>query len=167
MSSSIREKIVGWLTSAGYIVAPLQTRLPPAAEWGVAAMTPPPVQVKLRVLGLKGDLVVLGLGVNFSDTHKQLISNLPLNKRVEFTSELVGKLLAICPYCRLAVQGGLQNPTAIAAEILYYADSIEKQRLIDDAARLVNIFMLINAELWRRFPEHHVREKPSEATSFM
>ncbi len=167
MSLNIRERIVGWFTSAGYIVAPLQARLPPTAEWGVAAMTPPPVQVKLRILGLKGDLIVLGLGVNFSDKHKQLINNLSLSERVEFTSELVGKLLAICPYCRLAVQGGLQSPTAIAAEILYYADSVEKQRLIDDAARLVNIFMLINAELWRRFPEHHAREKPSEETSFM
>jgi len=166
----LRDKIVSWLASAGFIVAPMQGPLPQNAEWGLGVSTPPPLQVKLRLIGLKHGIVIAGIGVNFSDIHREKLKELEDAERVSFMAELTRRLLLLCPYCRLAVQGGMLTPELIIAEIVYYAETLAKQRLLDDLARLVNIFLLVNTELMHRFPEpvlEAAKHGEPSGTSFM
>jgi hypothetical protein len=167
--TTIRDRIVSWLASAGFIVAPADQGLPSAAQWGIMVSTPPPIQVRLRLMGLRSGLVVAGIGVNFSDVHKRELQRLEPAERSAFVAQLSSKIMLLCPMCRIALHGGLVNPEAIVAEIVYDPDNLTKQRLIDDMARLVNVFMLINMELWSRFPEAHIEAAKSQGggTSFM
>jgi len=155
-SQSIREKLVSWLTSAGFMVAPADQGLPSAAEWGLMVATPPPIQVKLRIVGLKNGLLIAGIGVNFSDLHRRELQKLPEAERSSFIATLMSKILLLCPICRTALHGGIVNTEAIIAEIVYSPDTLTQQRLLDDMTRLVNVFMLINMELWGRFPQAHL-----------
>ena len=158
MAEETRDKLVAWLASAGYIVAPAEQGLPPQASWGLMVATPPPVQVKMRIIGLRNGAVIAGIGVNFADVHRREIMKLEPAERSSFVAGLLSGIIQLCPYCRVALQGGMLSPEAVVAEILYAGDTLSKQRVIDDMARLVNIFMYINMELWRRFPEAHIKE---------
>ena len=153
MTGSIQDQLAGWLAAAGLIVSSMTSGLPSNASWGLTVSTPPPVRVTMRVMGLRGGQIVLGIGINLSPMHREKIMSLPPAERVAFTASLVSKLIDTCPYCRFGIQGGMNEPQAFVAEILYFNDTVEKQRLIDDISRLVNIYLLINSELWRRFPE--------------
>jgi len=165
---SKRDAIAGWLSSAGYLVTGSNAGLPSTAEWGLLVTTPPPMQVKLRVIGLKGDKITCNIAVSFSPRHRELVSKLDMEEKVRFSSELMLKLLSICPHCRIAIQGGLQAPQAVIAEILLDEEELTKQRLLDDVARLVNIFLAVNSMLWSLFPrEHAARQKQEETPSFM
>ncbi len=167
-SRQVKEKLTAWLASAGFIVAPADEGLPSAAEWGIMVSTPPPLQVRMRLMGLRSGLVVAGIGVNFSDVHKRELQKLSAAERSAFVASLASKLMLLCPMCRIALHGGIVNPEAIVAEIVYDPDELTRQRLIDDMARLVNTFMLINMELWSRFPEAHIEAAKGEGgTSFI
>ncbi|ABM80285.1 DUF2299 domain-containing protein [Hyperthermus butylicus] len=148
----LKDRIAGWLAGAGFIVVSFQGPLPSNAEWGLLVSTPPPLQVKLRVMGLRGGAVTLGIGVNISEHHRKLIEGLSIEERVRLTASMLEKLLMLCPYCRVALQGSLGSPVGIIAEIYIDGAEATKQRIVDDAARLVNIFLLINSILWKRFP---------------
>ena len=167
--SELRSKLAGWLASAGLIVAPIEEKgLPSNAEWGLAVSTPPPIQVKLRLLGLRGGVVVAGIGVNFAEQHRQEMMKLKPAERIVFTARLTAALLTLCPYCRIALQGGMTEPSAIVAEIVYYSDTITKQRIVDDIARLINVFLLVNALLWQQFPQTHSgKGEGREGVSFL
>jgi len=155
-AEGLRDKIASWLASAGFIVAPSDQGLPPTAEWGLMVSTPPPIQVKLRLIGLKNGLVIAGIGVNFSDLHRSELKKLPPTERSGFVASLVSKILTLCPICRTAIHGGIVDAEAIIAEIVYAPEDLTRQRMLDDLARLVNIFMLINMELWNKFPKAHL-----------
>lgn len=168
MAENLRERLASWLAGAGFIVAPGDEGLPSNAEWGLMVATPPPIQVKLRLIGLKNGLVIAGIGVNFSDLHRRELQKLSTAERSGFVASLASKIIAMCPMCRIALHGGVVNPEAIIAEIVYASDELTRQRLLDDIARLVNVFMLINMELWSRFPEAHIDAAKEEGgTTFL
>jgi hypothetical protein len=151
----LQDIIAGWLASAGYLVKSLSEGLPSAAEWGLSVSTPPPLQVRLRVIGLKGGNVVLSIAIGFSEDHMRMIRELKEEDRVKLSSRIFLGVLKVCPYCRLALQGGMASPTSVVAEILLDGGSVNKQRVLDDVARLVNVFFTVNSILWSTFPSAH------------
>ncbi|HID04871.1 MAG TPA: DUF2299 domain-containing protein [Aigarchaeota archaeon] len=167
MTQSSKDKVIAWLTSAGFIVAPLNTALPSNAEWGLAVSTPPPVQVRLKIFGLNTGGIVIGMGVNFSDKHREELIRLPVKERIRFSATMLDRVLSICPYCRIALQGGVTSPVALIAEILLFSDEITRQRLVDDSARLVNVFLIVNALLWEKFPHTITAPQHSQSSSFI
>ena len=167
MAHKTKDKITTWLADAGFVVAPFDAALPSNAEWGLAVATPPPMQVRMRILGLKRGGIVVGMGVNFSDKHREEINRLPIEERVKFSAILLDRVLSICPHCRIALHGGITSPTAVVAEILLFEEEITKQRLIDDVARLVNLFLIVNALLWEKFPHTIAPSRQHHNSSFI
>ncbi|KSW11311.1 hypothetical protein CF15_00095 [Pyrodictium occultum] len=166
MAKQAREKITAWLTDAGLVVAPLNAPMPSNAEWGLLVATPPPLQVKLRVIGLKNGDVILSIGVNFSEQHREEVRKMPVEERVRFTAQLLERLIAVCPYCRVALNGSIDSPEAIVAEVLLSGDEVSRQRIMDGVARLVNLFLMVNAVLWERFPGTVAGKEP-QSQSFI
>jgi hypothetical protein len=158
LSKLSRDTVLAWLGESGFLVAPLTAQLPSNAEWGLLVSTPPPLQVKLRLLGLKNGDLVFGVGVNFSEKHVSEINKLKPEERVKLSAEIISSILSVCPYCRIALRESLANPVALISEILIKGDEASKQRLVDDAARLVNVFLIVNAILWKKFPLIEVAE---------
>ena len=164
----LKDRIAGWLAAAGFIVASFQGPLPSNAEWGLLVSTPPPLQVKLRVIGLRGGALTIGIGVNISEHHRKLNEELSIEERVKLPASMLEKLLMLCPYCRVALQGGIASPAGIIAEIYIDGAEVTKQRIVDDAARLVNAFILINSILWEKFPTTSPnRGSATTSSSFM
>jgi hypothetical protein len=148
----LKSKITGWLTTAGFIVAPYQGPLPSNAACGLLVTTPPPLQVKVRIVCLNDGNLITGIAINISDYHRKAIEEMNEKERIKLTSQMIRDVLRICPYCRLGIQGPLHLPTAIIAEAYLDSKSLTMQRLVDDVTRLVNIFLVINSILWEYVP---------------
>ena len=153
-----QDTVAKWLGESGFLVAPLSAPLPSNASWGLLVSTPPPLQIKLRLLGLKNGDVIVGVGVNFSEKHVQEIKGLKPAERVKLSARILKSILEVCPYCRVALRESLLNPTAIVAEVLVSREALNRQRLVDEAARLVNVFLIVNTVLWQEFPLVEVEE---------
>ena len=161
----LRGRITSWLTAAGFIVAPHQGPLPSNAAWGLLVTTPPPLQVKVRLLCLKDGGVIAGIAINISDYHKKALEELEERERIRLSSRMIREVIKVCPYCRLGVQGPLHLPTAIIAESYLDGKALTMQRLVDDVTRLVNIFLIVNSLLWEYVPPRMGEEGLS--TQFM
>ena len=161
-----RDTVAKWLGESGFLVAPLSAPLPSNASWGLLVSTPPPLQIKLRLLGLNNGDVIVGVGVNFSEKHVEEINKLKPAERIKLSSRILDAILRVCPYCRVALRESLANPVAIVSEILVTKESLSRQRLVDAAARLVNVFLIVNAVLWQEFPLVEV-ESSKQANIFM
>lgn len=161
-----QDTVAKWLGESGFLVAPLAAPLPSNASWGLLVSTPPPLQIKLRLLGLKNGDIVVGVGVNFSEKHIEEIKKLKSAERVRLSAKIIESIIDVCPYCRVALRESLLNPVAIVSEILVTREALSRQRLVDDAARLVNVFLIVNTILWQEFPLVEVEES-KQSSIFM
>ena len=148
----LKGRIMGWLSTAGFIVAPHQGPLPSNAAWGLLVTTPPPLQVKVRILCLKDGNLIAGIAINISDYHRKAVGGMEERERIRLTAQMIREVLKVCPYCRLGVQGPLHLPTAIIAESYLDSRGLTMQRLVDDVTRLVNVFLIVNSVLWEYVP---------------
>ncbi|NOZ88653.1 MAG: DUF2299 domain-containing protein [Crenarchaeota archaeon] len=161
----IKRKILEWLVDAGLTVQP-SPQPPPNADWALTATTPPPLRVNLTLLG-RGDIVAAGIGVRFSPPHMEALRGLDAEERVRFSAELMRSVAQLCPPCRIALQGPLHEPQGLAAEVVYTAESLDRQKLLEEVARLVNVYLVVNSLLWERFPSLHIPREGGSATTFM
>lgn len=148
----LKGRVTSWLTTAGFIVAPHQGPLPSNAAWGLLVTTPPPLQVKVRILCLKDGNLIAGIAINISDYHRKAVEEMDEKERVKLTAQMIREILKVCPHCRLGIQGPLHLPVAIIAESYLDSKGLTMQRLVDDVTRLVNIFLVVNSVLWEYVP---------------
>ena len=104
-AKQLRDKITAWLTQAGFTVAPYQGPLPSNSAWGLLVTTPPPLQVKLRIVCLSDGNLIAGIAINISDYHRRAVEKMEEEERIKLTSRLIQAVLSVCPHCRLGVQG--------------------------------------------------------------
>ena len=139
-------------------------RPPEGFDWVRDVVSETPVaRVALRVFGSESGRLVLAMPVGFAQQHRALLAGLPVEERVAFISRLLYTLAMVCPVCRLGLGGEPVNPEGVVAEI-HYVSAPDAQRLADDIIRLFNVYLLVNAMIWEKFPG---AATPGQATSTM
>lgn len=139
------------------IEEPRGVQPPPGFEWvrDIAVETPF-AKIVVRVFGSDRDnSLVLAMPIGFSDVHRKLLAELPVNERASFLSKLFYSVVMVCPRCRVGYTGVPQEPGGVPEGIvaeLRYIEKPEKQRLADDIVVMLNIFFLVNAMLTEKFP---------------
>ena len=136
---------------------PQGVQLPPGFEWvrDVAVATPF-AKIVVRVFGSeKGGNLALVMPIGFSDIHRKLLSELPVNERTAFLSKMYYTVVTMCPRCRVGYTGVPPEPGGVPEGIVAEIRYIEKpglQQLADDIVVLLNVFFVVNAMLTEKFP---------------
>ncbi len=136
---------------------------PPGAEWSLDVMTPPPLNVGVKIVYLKSGVMTAVMGVRFSPEHARLVAELKEEERVRFATRMLVELLKLCPSCRIAIQPGIQQPEAVLVEAHFDPDRLERGGLVEllhAVQRLVNAYILVNALLWEKFPPKMGAHRP-------
>ena len=173
MPKTSKEKITGWLMRAGFRVEEGKHPIPPEAEWGLEVFTPPPLQVHLRIFYFpRRKLIVSGIGIGLAEPHRVGVIAMSPEDRTKLSSDLLQGIMALCPHCRISMQPSPFVPERVVVEEGVLEESLEAQRLLDTMSRLVNVYILVNAILWRYFPEtagqqQESREGKTSGTVYM
>ena len=135
------------------IEEPSGVKLPEGFDWvrDVVAVTPV-TRVSIRVMGSEErGIMVAAMLIGFAAAHREMIRSMPIEDRVAFISRLLYMVSILCPLCRIGLGGSPVDPKGIIAEIVY-VEPPGSQRLADDLVRLYNVFILVNALIWEKFP---------------
>jgi len=128
---------------------------PPGAEWSLDVLTPPPLNVGVKIVYLKTGVMTAVMGVKFSPEHARLVGELKEEERIKFATRMLIELLKICPSCRIAIQPGIQQPEAVLVEAHLDPERLREEGLeglLHAVQVLVNAYILVNALLWEKFP---------------
>ena len=152
-----KEKLSRMLLDLGLTVAPME-KIPPNADWGIAAQTPPPTRLTLNFIGLRSGLIVAGIGVMLSEPHRRALASLEATERVRLSARLLRSIVTVCSTCRVGLHGDVSQPTGVVAELLLEPDTLTITKLSDTVSKLVNVFLVVNTVLWEAFPALHLGE---------
>ncbi len=143
---------------------PAGVRPPEGFEWVRDVVSETPLaRVAVRVLGSESGRLVLAMPIGFAQQHRVLLAGLPPEERVAFISRLLYTMALLCPRCRVGLGGDPSSPEGVVAEI-HYVEAPGAQRLADDIVMLFNVYLLVNAMIWEKFPS---AAAPGQATSTM
>ncbi|MCE4617746.1 MAG: DUF2299 family protein [Desulfurococcales archaeon] len=146
---SIKSKITEWLIEEGFEVKKMP--VPPKAKlrWGLEALTPPPIRIKLNILSIpqRDDVVFFRLPVSLSDTHQKAYSKLDKQERIRLYFELYRSLLTMCPKCHVILAPNPTDLKNIMVSRMLFLDNVTRQSLSDTMTMLMNSFIVISAVL--------------------
>ncbi len=116
------------------------------------------LRVVVRATGTR-DRMILVMPIGFSELHRKMIQLLPAEERVKLVSRVLQAVASICPECRVGLGGTPVTPQGVVAEI-HYVEKPGEQRLADDITRLLNVYLVVNAVLWEKFPALAPTQQP-------
>ena len=153
---AVKSKIMEWLIEEGFEVKKMPT--PPQAKirWGLEAITPPPLRVKLNILSIpqRDDVVFFRLPVSLSPQHATAYSKLEKQERVRLYFEIYRGLLSMCPVCHVILAPNPVELKNIMVSRMLHLDSLTRQSLSDTMILLMNSFIMVSAILNTNLARH-------------
>jgi hypothetical protein len=149
----LKEDVIRWLKEEDIDVEEVQVPPNVPIEWALNATVKAPLRVMIGVQKpkTKTERLVLSMIVKVADQHRAVMDSMPERDRLRSMTELLTRLINICPDCVVIFQPQLESPDTIVVSRVLYEDQINPSSIGGTVRTLVNEYAVIvgyfNAEV--------------------
>ncbi|MGC9071705.1 MAG: DUF2299 domain-containing protein [Acidilobus sp.] len=141
----LKDDVIKWLKDEDVDVeeVPVPQNVP--VEWALNATVKAPLRVMIGVQRprTRAERLVLSMVVKIADQHKAALTAMGERERVRAMSDLLSRLVGVCPDCIVVFQPQLENPDTIVVSRVLYDDQIGPSALGNTLRVLVNEYVVI------------------------
>ncbi|MCI4460302.1 MAG: DUF2299 domain-containing protein [Acidilobus sp.] len=149
----LKEDVMRWLKEEDIDVEEVQVPPNVPIEWALNATVKAPLRVMIGVQKpkTKTERLVLSMIVKVADQHRAAMSSMSERDRLKSMTELLMRLISVCPDCVVIFQPQLGSPDTIVVSRVLYEDQINPSSIGGTVRTLVNEYAVIvgyfNAEV--------------------
>lgn len=149
----LKEDVIRWLKEEDIDVEEVQVPPNVPIEWALNATVKAPLRVMIGVQKpkTKTERLVLSMIVKVADQHKAAMNSMPERDRLKSMTELLTRLISVCPDCVVIFQPQLESPDTIVVSRVLYEEGINPSSIGGTVRTLVNEYAVIvgyfNAEV--------------------
>ena len=141
----LKDDVIKWLRDEDVDVEEVSVPQGVPVEWALNATVKAPFRVMVGVQKprTRGERLVLSMIVKVADQHRALLMAMQDRERTKAMSDLLQRLVYVCPECVVIFQPALESPDTIVVTRILYDDEIGPSALGKSLRILVNEYAVI------------------------
>ena len=141
----LKDDVVRWLRDEDVDVEEVAVPQGVPVEWALNATVKAPLRVMIGVQRprTRGERLVLSMIVKVADQHRAYLTSMQDRERAKAMSELLQRLVYVCPECLVVFQPTLETPDTIVVTRILYDDEIGPAGVGKSLRILVNEYAVI------------------------